>query len=43
MVLPQMTRDGLIEACIVDDIGIPKNGQHTGPAKRSNSSIAVSI
>src|ERR1039457_4712626 len=29
MVLPQMTRDGPIEAWIIDDTGIPKKGQHS--------------
>src|SRR5258707_14856795 len=29
MVLPQMTRDGPIEAWIIDDTGLPKKGQHS--------------
>src|SRR4030088_2675958 len=29
MVLPQITRDGPIEAWIIDDTGIPKKGQHS--------------
>src|SRR3979411_3498576 len=29
MVLPQITRDGAIEAWIIDDTGIPKKGRHS--------------
>src|SRR5260370_13719401 len=29
MVLPQITRDGPIEAWIIDDTGLPKKGQHS--------------
>jgi SRSO17 transposase len=51
-VLPRMTRDGPIEAWIIDDTGIPKKGQHSVGVshqycgqlgKQANCQVAVTL
>ena len=52
MVLPRITRDGPIEAWIIDDTGIPKKGQHSVGVshqycgqlgKQANCQVAVTL